>query len=51
MGRLIVDQVMTGFDEAVKEQIISYLHPQETQKKVENRFWKIGRNPMKMENI
>ncbi len=33
MGKLIVDQVMTGFDEAVKEQIISYLHPQETQKK------------------
>ena len=32
-GKLIVDQVMTGFDEAVKEQIISYLHPQETQKK------------------
>ncbi len=34
-GKLIVDQVMTGFDEAVKEQIISYLHPKETQKKSE----------------
>ena len=28
-GKLIVDQVTTGFDETVKEQIVSYLHPQE----------------------
>lgn len=32
-GKLIVDQVMAGFDETVKEQIVSYLHPQETQEK------------------
>ncbi len=32
-GKLIVDQVTAGFDETVKEQIISYLHPQETQEK------------------
>ena len=28
-GKLIVDQVTTGFDETVKEQIVSYLPPQE----------------------
>ena len=28
-GKLIVDQVTTGFDETVKGQIVSYLHPQE----------------------
>lgn len=28
-----VDQVTAGFDETVKEQIVSYLHPQETQEK------------------
>lgn len=32
-GKLIVDQVTTGFDETVKEQIISYLHPQEIREK------------------
>lgn len=32
-GKLIVDQVTAGFDETVKEQIVSYLHPQETQEK------------------
>lgn len=32
-GKLIVDQVTTGFDETVKEQIVSYLHLQETQEK------------------
>lgn len=32
-GKLIVDQVTTGFDETVKEQIVSYLHPQEIREK------------------
>ncbi len=32
-GKLIVDQVTTGFDETVKEQIISYLHSQEIREK------------------
>ena len=32
-GKLIVDQVTTGFDETVKKQILSYLHPQEIRKK------------------
>ena len=32
-GKLIVDQVTTGFDETVKEQIVSYLHPREIQEK------------------
>lgn len=50
-GKLIVDQVTAGFDETVKEQIVSYLHPQETQEKEGNLCWKTGRNPMKMENI
>ena len=32
-GKLIVDQVTTGFDETVKEQTVSYLHPQEIREK------------------
>ena len=32
-GKLIVDQVTTGFHETVKEQIVSYLHPQEIREK------------------
>ena len=42
-GKLIVDQVTAGFDETVKEQIVSYLHPQETQgKKWKTCFGKLA---------
>lgn len=38
-GKLIVDQVTAGFDETVKEQIVSYLHPQEIREKRGKPVW------------